>query len=108
MSAGAPSSVSPAALLRFRVLQPRRQDISGDFAALLARETTMPTDARTSRVMILIIVVLAQGTRALAQASTSEPMSAWAVGASAGLWGRLAGDPSQKKTANVALDARVE
>ena len=68
----------------------------------------MSSDARTSRLMILVIVVLAQSTPALAQASGSEPMGAWTLGASAGLWGRFAVGPSDNKTANVALDASVE
>ena len=68
----------------------------------------MSSDARTSRLLILVMVVCAPSTPALAQASTSEPMSGWALGASAGLWGRLAAGPSDNKTANVALDASIE
>ena len=63
-----------------------------------------------SRPVIVAILVLVQSALAHAQAPapSSEPRSAWALGASAGLWGRLALGPRDEKTANLALDAGVE
>jgi hypothetical protein len=68
----------------------------------------MSSGSHPSKPVIVAILVLAQGAIAHAQAPPSEPRSAWALGASAGLWGRLAQRPLDEKTANLALDASVE
>ena len=68
----------------------------------------MSSGSHPSMPLIVAILGLAQGAIAHAQALPSEPRSAWALGASAGLWGRLAVGPPDEKTANLALDASVE
>jgi hypothetical protein len=57
---------------------------------------------------MLATLMLVHGALARAQTPPSEPLSTWAVGASAGLWGRLALGPSDEKTANPAVDVSVE
>lgn len=68
----------------------------------------MSSESHLSRPAIVAILLIVQGALAHAQTPSPEPRSAWGLGASAGLWGRLGVGPTDDKTANVTLDASVE